>query len=235
MSNEVLVLSRERWLNLLIRELEVAILNVVQNNIYFNLAISGGNTPMLFFEKMAYNFINDKLWCTFAKYVNIFWVDERPVSQHSSQSNVGNALKYLNNTGLNIFPINGESFDLHKEAENYQNLIRKTIKVNENCLPVFDLILLGVGEDGHLASLFPESNGLYENKKWVIANWVPQLAQTRLTLTFPVILASQHIWMLSNQQKLGVIENVLDGKLKNLPINYLIDNYTQGIRWFISE
>ena len=107
--------------------------------------------------------------------------------------------------------------------------------MNENHLPIFDLVFLGVGDDGHVASLFPGSNGLHENEKWVIANWVPQLAQTRLTLTFPVILASQHVWMLSNKQKLGLIENVLEGKLKDLPINYLIDNYLHKMKWFITE
>ena len=231
----MVVLSREDWLNSVISELESAILKVVQNDLHFNLAISGGNTPISLFERMAIKFADDDLWRSFAAFVNIFWIDERPVPVDNPQSNVGSALKYLKNTGMNIFPINGDAPDLSKEAQVYQRSIGNRIKVNENRLPIFDVILLGVGEDGHVASLFPESNGLLENEKWVIANWVPQLAQTRLTLTFPVILASQQIWMLSNKQKLGLIEDVLEGKLNNLPINYLIDNYPQAIRWFITE
>jgi 6-phosphogluconolactonase len=235
MKNKVVVLSHEDWLYSVIKELESVILKVVKNNLHFNLAISGGNTPIPLFEKMEMKFADDDLWHSFVAFVNIFWVDERPVSVDSPQSNVGSALKYLKNTGLNIFPINGNAPDLSKEAEAYQQLIGKTIKVNENHLPIFDLILLGIGDDGHVASLFPESNDLHENEKWVIANWIPQLLQTRLTLTFPVILASQKIWMLSNQQKLGLIEKVLEGKVKNLPINHLIDNYPKEIKWFITE
>ena len=231
----MVVLSREAWLNSVIEELESVILKVVQNNLYFNLAISGGNTPVPLFEKMAMKFNGDDLWCSFAAFVNIFWVDERPVSVDSPQSNVGSALKYLKDAGVNIFPIDGGAVDLSKEAQSYQGSIGRTVKVNENHLPIFDLVFLGVGDDGHVASLFPGSNGLHENEKWVIANWVPQLAQTRLTLTFPVILASQHVWMLSNKQKLGLIENVLEGKLKDLPINYLIDNYLHKMKWFITE
>ena len=200
---------------------------VLEKNKKFNLSISGGITPLPFFKKVGYNFRQKRNWKLAGHHVNIFWVDERPVPIDNADSNFGNVVSYFENTSLNLFHFNGTANDLIKEAERYESLIRKTIKPIDEMTPKgFDLTLLGVGEDGHIASLFPDTLGISETDKWVISNDVPKLNQIRLTMTFPLLLLSEHIWILySGKRKKELLQQVLEGKQKQFPISFLLEHY----------
>ena len=234
--NEIHILDYNDWITSITNKLELLIFNVLKQSKYFNLAISGGTTPLPVFNKIGEKFRQDHLWKTVASRVNIFWVDERPVSIDNPESNAGNAFKFLRNTGINLYPLKGDASDLVEEAKSYQKIIgEKVILKMRSNIPAFDLILLGTGNDGHIASLFPGTDGLYEKEKWVIANFIPQISQTRLTLTFPVILGANEIWMLcSGQEKLNMYNYLIMGKLNELPVSYLIDNFKPGIKWFLN-
>src|SRR5512138_573854 len=121
------------------------------------IAVSGGTTPEMFFNDLADT--HDITGKTFPwEKVHMFWVDERCVPPDNAQSNYGMVhrkfLSRLNPCRINIHRIKGEA-EPYREAERYSKEILKYVK-RENEFPVFDWIMLGVGEDGHTASLFPD-------------------------------------------------------------------------------
>lgn len=209
------------------KRFEFIMTQVLGKNKKFNLSVSGGITPLPLFKEMGYNFRYNKNWKLMAHQTNIFWVDERPVPIDHPDSNVGNMMSFFENTSLNLHPFRGDAHDLSKEAERYESLIREMIKqVDESRIIGFDLTLLGMGEDGHIASLFPCTSGISETEKWVISNYIPQLDQIRLTMTFPLLLLSEHIWILySGKKKKELVQQVLAGKQEQLPVSYLLEQY----------
>jgi 6-phosphogluconolactonase len=110
-----------------------------------------------------------------------------------------------------VHRMRGEATDLDAAAEEYQRELA-TITGSRASLPSLDLILLGMGADGHTASLFPGTPALRVMDRWVVANTVTALETTRLTLTFPVILAAQRVHVLvSGAEKADVLKRVLEG------------------------
>jgi 6-phosphogluconolactonase len=165
-------------------------------NEYFNIAISGGKTPIdLFIFSSKFFRIHKKKYQAQLKKVNIFWVDERPYAHTHPDSNVGTFFKYFTNENINYYTINGASKDLKSEALNYQNVIKKNVKI-VNSIPQFDLILLGIGDDGHIASLFPNTKSLKEKKKLFTTNYIPKLRQYRLTMTFTLLLNAKNVFII---------------------------------------
>ena len=194
----------------------------------FSIAVSGGSTPLPFFKQAGELYRSNNDWRSFASQTKIFWVDERPVAIDHGDSNAGNAIGYFSETGVHLYPFKGDATDLFAEAERYQELISSVIPSNTAGIPCFDLLILGMGEDGHIASLFPESTGLAEKTKWVIPNYVSKLGQTRLTMTFPLLLAAQNIAVLySGDKKKKLVEQVLSRKLQGLPIQMLLNQTRQ--------
>ena len=121
-------------------------------------------------------------------------VDERNVSISSSSSNYGNIEKvFFRDVNSPSHSMIKDNYSIEECAINYEKLLCSKIPLGENSLPIFDLILLGIGDDGHTASLFPDTKGLNESKKVVIKNSVPQLNTERITLTYPVILNASKI------------------------------------------
>src|SRR5205085_3455500 len=84
----------------------------------------------------------------------------------------------------------------HGDAEGYARLLGERIARRRDGAPVLDVVLLGMGDDGHTASLFPGTAALTERTRWVVMNDVPQLKTRRMTLTYPVLNAAEHVWML---------------------------------------
>ena len=121
-------------------------------------------------------------------------VDERDVDFDSDESNYYNLNKFFfSKIKVSTFPMKN-SKSIKKSVYNYSKFLRNAF---ENNLPSFDLILLGMGNDGHIASLFPNSKALTENLKWVVENYVDKLNSNRITLTFPVILNSKNIILIT--------------------------------------
>jgi len=112
----------------------------------------------------------------------------------------------------NIFPIPAENPDATAAAEAYEQTLRKFFALAADEFPRFDLILLGLGPDGHTASLFPETAALREESRLVLANWVEKLKTFRITLTLPVLNAARAVaFLVSGTDKAAVLREVLEG------------------------
>jgi 6-phosphogluconolactonase len=164
----------------------------------FTLAISGGSTPRVLHRLLAKTPWRERMpW----QHTHIFWVDERCVPQTDPASNYGNAktdfLDRLPLPATHIHPMPGEQ-ETEKAALFYRQEIQSVVKTIEDGFPVFDLIMLGMGEDGHTASLFPGDPALEETRRWVMAVKGGHPRVTRLTLTLPVLNHAKRIWFLAS-------------------------------------
>ncbi len=176
----------------------------------FSVALSGGNTPRRVYELLATDeFKNEVNW----KFVHAFFGDERSVPPDDPASNYGMALATLISRvpipEINVHPIPGVG-DHHENARSYERELRTYFA--GSAWPRFDLVLLGIGEDGHTASLFPGTAGLAEKTAWVIANWVEQLNEFRFTLTAPAInSAAEILFLVTGGGKASRLAAVLNG------------------------
>lgn len=185
-------------------------LAAIKRNGNFYVALSGGETPRAIFQKLAQE--KNFPW----QNIHLFWSDERCVSPDNPESNYHMAL----DTGLlslikqeNIHRMMGEG-DPQKEAERYEKLLR-------DILPnaAFDMVMLGIGEDGHTASLFPNTEGLKVKDRLVIANYIPQKNTWRLSLTFACLNASHDIVVYAlGERKAKILKQIFDGTDHQLPI-----------------
>lgn len=172
----------------------------------YMLAISGGRTPKPIFQCLAMPQLNSKLdWTR----VYIFWTDERCVPPEHPDSNYGAALKELlkHVPAKHIFRMQGELSEPKKAALEYEKTLVREFGIKDGEIPRFDLILLGLGEDGHVASLFPGSPVLEESKRLATAPYVPHLKGHRLTLTLPVLNNARYcLFVVAGESKRDVFK-----------------------------
>jgi 6-phosphogluconolactonase len=183
---------------------------------FFRVALSGGATPRPIYTALAEGENLDwERW-------QIFWSDERCVPPTSPESNY----RLVRETLLDplarrhwsprmVVRMAGEG-DPDAAAADYERAIRETVPANRQSgagdLPRFDLLLLGIGADGHTASLFPHTSALDERERLVAANPVPKLDTTRLTFTFPLINAARRVLVVVNgASKAAVLREILAG------------------------
>jgi 6-phosphogluconolactonase len=162
----------------------------------FKIALSGGQTPTPLFRLLAASDWADHLpWDK----MTFFWVDERCVSPDHPDSNYGLARRELLShvPATHFFRMHGDE-DPVRAAAQYGQTIRGDFNLGENDLPRFDFMLLGIGEDGHTGSIFPNSPAFAEKKRFVIDQYVPERKADRLTLTLPVINNSRCCMFLVN-------------------------------------
>ena len=192
---------------------------LTENKKNISIALSGGSTPLPILGILKEYKLN---W----EYFNFFMVDERNVSISSPSSNYGNIKRvFFNNINSSSHSMINDKYTIEECAINYKKLLRTIIPLGENGLPIFDLILLGIGDDGHTASLFPDTKGLNEGKKGVIKNSVPQLNTERITLTYPVILnASKIIILAKGIAKDKILKEIKMGKGDHYPITQIINS-----------
>jgi 6-phosphogluconolactonase len=158
----------------------------------FSVALSGGSTPRRIYELLASaEFASRVEWPK----VHVFFGDERCVPPDDAESNYRMAqeslLSRVSILAENVHRLIGEG-DAAANARLYEDELRKFFGGDD--LPRFDLVMLGMGGDGHTASLFPNSPALEERSAWVVANWVEKFGAYRLTLTAPVINHAAHVW-----------------------------------------
>ena len=178
------------------------------------VAISGGSTPKVMFELLAdpaKPFAETIPWDK----LQLFWVDERCVPPDHPESNyrmTNEAL--LSKVGIlpqNVFRMEGE-LDPEEAANRYEATIRNSMKLEGAESPHFDLVLLGMGDDGHTASLFPHTAAINEMARLVVANHVPQKDTWRISLTWPVInTAAEVAFEIVGAGKAGILAQVLTG------------------------
>lgn len=201
----------------------------------FNIALSGGSTPELLFTQLAENYSGSIPW----QYVHLFWGDERCVPPENSESNYGMTLKKLISRieipTTNIHRIRGED-DPATEAGRYSDeLSLHTLK--RDSLPLFDLVLLGLGEDGHTASIFPGQLELMVSDKTCAVAIHPDTKQKRITITGRVINnAEQVIFLVTGKKKEEIVEKIVKHKpsAQNFPASYIVPVYGQ-LRWFLDH
>ncbi len=161
-----------------------------------HIALAGGTTPQPLYQALAASGMGNEVpW----NQADVFFSDERNVPLDHVESNYRLAqrimLDHLPIEPNHIYPIRGDADDLDAAAREYEETIRRIVHV-EGDLPRFDLILLGMGGDGHAASLFPGTKALDETQRLVVANYVPVLDRMRLTFTYPLINAARNVMML---------------------------------------
>jgi len=187
-----------------------------------NIALSGGNTPKEFFKKLAVEYSKKIEW----NRINFYWVDERCVEPASEESNFGNAyntlFKNISISLARLHRIKGES-PAEKESVRYSELVEHSVPP-KNSLPEFDIILLGIGEDGHTASIFPNQMKLLQSGKLYDVAYHPITNQARITMTGQLINNARIIYFLvSGRNKEDLVRSILDGseKAKQYPANYI--------------
>jgi 6-phosphogluconolactonase len=180
----------------------------------FAVALAGGSTPRRAYELLGTDEFKDRVdWLR----VHLFFGDERMVPPDSPESNyrmVNDAL--ISRVRLppeNVHRINGETAP-QASAESYDAELKRFFGATD--WPRFDLVFLGMGDDGHTASLFPGTDALKENAKWVIVTTHPRSGQARITLTLPVINhAARVIFLVTGEKKAAPLARVLHGDAAN--------------------
>ena len=176
------------------------------------VAISGGTTPQTTFKLLASApFAETIPWDR----LQLFWVDERCVGPEHPESNYGVCRELLLSKvpipAANVFRMEGE-LEPEVAASRYESTLRNAMKLEGAETPAFDLVTLGMGPDGHTASLFPHTEGLNELGRLVIANHVPQKEVWRISLTWPVINhAAEVVFEVEGPSKTDVLAEVLTG------------------------
>jgi 6-phosphogluconolactonase len=174
----------------------------------FAVALAGGSTPKATYEVLARDYADKLDWGR----VHVFFGDERTVPPDHEDSNYRKAHEAL----LSHVPV-GSIHRMRGElppaeaAASYEEELREFFGASDET-PSFDLILLGLGEDGHTASLFPETSALDVANRWVVANPVLKLDTTRLTLTIPVINAAKAVtFLVAGRGKAEALKKILEG------------------------
>ncbi len=184
----------------------------------FSVAISGGSTPRAMHRLLAQKpYVKEIPW----QGTHIFWVDERMVPFEHSASNFGTAKKdFLEKIPIpkgNIHPMPALTIP-EEGVGRYQNELNTFFQPGDNVWPVFDLIFLGIGSDGHIASLFPQVSLPSREKRWVllVKGGTPDVF--RLTLTYPLLNhARQVVFLVSGNEKAEIVKRILVKREKHLP------------------
>ena len=179
------------------------------DNDFYSLALSGGSTPNKIFRYLSENFVDKINW----KKIKIFFGDERCVPPDNEDSNYRMAneslLKNISIPKENIFRIKGENNPV-KEAERYEEVLKSNLP-SLNGIPQFDLILLGLGEDGHTASIFPNQVNLFYSARLCEVAVHPQTKQKRITLTGKIINnAKLVVFIVTGKNKANVLSKIMD-------------------------
>ncbi len=214
---------------------EILKLTQESSQLRFDIALSGGSTPKRLFKILASDFSELIQW----ERIHFWWGDERCVPPDSENSNFKLAMDYLfsyiNIPEENLHRIKGEN-DPEKEVERYAEEIQKNLNYRgEN--PVFDMVILGLGEDGHTASIFPDQIELFEDEKICALSQHPITGQNRITLTGKVLNnASRVFFLVTGANKAQRISEIMndDEAAKLLPA-YYISPKNGTLIWFLDE
>ena len=210
-------------------------LAVARNN-FFTIALSGGSTPKRLYELLAdptQQFRSQLPWDR----IHFFWTDERHVPPDHPDSNYRMVFEAMLARApvpsTNIHRMLGEKANASEAANDYESQLRNFFHPHAGELPRLDFVLLGLGPDGHTASLFPDSEVLQETQRWVAAPWIAKLNSYRLTMTLPVLnTASTVVFLVSGSEKAEVLREVLEGEPDRFPAQRI--NPTNGVlSWLV--
>jgi 6-phosphogluconolactonase len=176
------------------------------------VALSGGSTPKLMFQILADQFRDQVQWSR----IHFFWSDERHVPPDDSESNYRMAnealLSHVPVAPENVHRVHSENPNAADAAAEYEETL---ISVTKQPLPRLDLILLGLGTDGHTASIFPGSEVLHETERLVAAPYVEKFKSYRITMTLPLLNnGASVVFLVSGAEKAQIVKEVLEGENK---------------------
>lgn len=207
----------------------------VQKNGRFTVALTGGSSPVHFYSLLSQApYFNQVPW----EKTFIFWGDERWVPLDDDRSNAKNAkITFINKVPVpadQVYPMWQDGVEPEEFARQYEQLIQKHF--NQEA-PQFDLILLGMGDDGHTASLFPGTEVLHEKSRWVQSYYLESQSMHRITLTAPLINQAKTICFLTfGSNKAPALFNVLEGERN--PEKYpsqLIEPQQGEVIWLVDK
>lgn len=200
----------------------------------FAVTISGGLTPRRLYMLLGSENYRDQVdW----RHVHFFWAGERCVPKDHEESNfkitLDTLLSRVSIPDGNIHRIRGEE-DPEKAASDYEEDIRKFFGMSG--IPMFDLVILGMGEDGHTASLFPGSKLLKETIRLAVPVYLPKPTWNRITLTFPILNnATQILFLVAGRSKASILSEILgDREKKRFPVG-LINPVHGYMTWLIDQ
>ena len=202
------------------------------------VALAGGSTPKGLYSLLASESYRSMVdWSK----VHFFWGDERHVPPDHQDSNYRMAYESLLSqvpvASKNIHRMQGELPKASDAAEAYEEVLRNVFSTSGGAVPVFDLILLGMGPDGHTASLFPGTEAVQESLRWVTAPWVEKFQTHRVTLTPVVINHARHVmFLVSGEDKASALQAVLEGPVQpNQYPSQVVNPVSGELIWLIDE
>ena len=203
----------------------------------FSVAFSGGTTPQGLYGALAANArLREAVpW----NRTLVFWGDERQVPPGHPDSNYGMArevlLSKISIPEVNVHRIPGELPDASEAAHRYEDDMRAALGLGAAEFPRFDLVLLGLGADGHTASLFPGTEALRERQRSAAANWVDTLRAWRITLTLPAINRARTVmFLVCGADKAEAVKSVLEGpSVPDAPPARLVRPRHGRLLWFM--
>jgi len=210
--------------------------NAVQARGRFTVSLSGGSTPRGLYSRLAQG--GQSLpW----DQIYFFWGDERHVPPDDKDSNYRMAreslLSHAPIPADHVFRMHAEDKDAARVADQYEQTLSQFFGLKSGELPRFDLVLLGLGPDGHTASLFPGSAALHERSRLVVPNWVEKFGHYRLTFTVPVINNTREaMFLVSGEEKAAALQSVLysDASPEQFPAK-LIQPVNGRLIWLVDR
>jgi 6-phosphogluconolactonase len=215
-----------------------AVKETLQTQDRVTLCLSGGSTPREFYSLLACEpYCGQIPW----EKVHIFWGDERhiPLSEPDNHYRMAMDL-FLSKVPIpseNIHRVLVETSEPDEVAKQYESEIKAFFGVLREAVPAFDVVFLGMGSDGHTASLFPETTAVKEGTRWVVSNFVPRRGLTRITLTFPILNQARNIvFLVSGSSKAEMLRSVLQGSQNaSLFPAQLIRPESGHLMWFVDQ
>ncbi len=199
----------------------------------FNVALSGGNTPMTFYKKLAELQNGFPWWST-----HFFMVDERFVAfghpDHNFSMIKTMLFDRIDIPESNLHPIDTESSSPDASAEDYERDLQSYFQSVKKKSPRFDFILLGMGEDGHTASLFPGTDALHEKKRMVTTSLLTHAPYARITLTYSVINRAKNVlFLITGSSKAHIVKRVIEKRDPQYPASRV--GVANGTLWFVLD
>jgi 6-phosphogluconolactonase len=226
---ELSIAFAERWIDLALKAITV--------RGQFHVALTGGSTPKHLYERLASAKFADHLdW----RRVHIYFGDERCVPPDHSDSNFCMAnevfLRHVPIPSGQIQRMHGESLDAWGAARSYAEILARQAPKSADGNVQFDLILLGLGPDGHVASLFPSTQALQECDQSVVAIYVEKLQAWRISVTLPVINNAREILMLvAGEGKAEIVSRALAKKRQSPPLPVQMISPSGGMEWYLDK
>ena len=210
-------------------------INIILPDNYFSIALSGGSTPRQIFSYVAKNYSNDINWDR----IKIFFGDERCVPPEDGESNFkmanDNLFKQIKIKSENIFRIRGEDSPA-PEVLRYSEVLTNNVSL-KNGIPQFDLIMLGLGEDGHTASIFPNQMDIFSSDNLFEKAIHPKSGQTRITITGSVINSAKLVvFVVTGKNKSKIVSELLsDKKTKSVYPASLVNPTNGKLVWILDD